>query len=91
MKQRNFVAKNAQRSGAGRHKRKDKKMAIYIDDKGRQLTVLKKNVYTEELLGTIEWLDGINAQIVKILDDRSGSDSWVIEYLDFNEFNWGVK
>lgn len=66
-------------------------MAIYIDDKGRQLTVLKKNVYTEELLGTIEWLDGINAQIVKILDDRGGSDSWVIEYLDLNEFNWGVK
>lgn len=91
MKQRNFVAKHAQRSGAGRHKRKDKKMAIYIDDAGRQLTVLKKNVYTEELLGTIEWLDSINAQIVKILDDRSGSDSWVIEYLDLNEFNWSVK
>ncbi len=44
MKQRNYVAKNAQRSGAGRHKRKDKKMSIYIDDEGRQLTVLKKNI-----------------------------------------------
>lgn len=46
---------------------------------------------TNELLGHVEWLDAINATIVKIEDDRSGSGAWVI-YFTTNErgVNYGI-
>lgn len=35
-------------------------------------------VATEELLGSIEWLDAKGETITKIEDDRGGSGSWII-------------
>lgn len=35
-------------------------------------------VTTEELLGSIEWLDARGETIIKIEDDRGGSGGWVI-------------
>jgi hypothetical protein len=35
-------------------------------------------VTTEELLGSIEWLDAKGETIIKIEDDRSGGGGWVI-------------
>jgi hypothetical protein len=38
----------------------------------------KISVTTEELLGSIEWLDAKGKTITKIEDDRGGSGSWII-------------
>jgi len=35
---------------------------------------------TNELRGYIEWLDAINATIIKIEDDRGGVGAWVIYF-----------
>jgi len=38
-------------------------------------------VSSDEFFPIVEWLDAVGARIMRIEDDRGGSDSWVIYYI----------
>jgi hypothetical protein len=72
MKQRNYVAKHAQRSGAGKHKRKEPKMSylhqedwVHIDD---------HNTETDRLSDKV-------AELQKVIDDMKYDEAYVLSWI----------
>jgi hypothetical protein len=79
MKTRNFVAKHAQRSGAGRHKRQEKALSDYVledvyEQKYEDLKILLSIRQEEEIQ--------VLAKIIRIRDFALANDSVLVYHLN---------
>jgi len=91
MKQRNYVAKHAQRSGAGKHKRKESKMSylhqedwVHIDDHNKEIQRLQDRISELETVNR----DMVDDEVTTLSDimlirDHYSDYSDVKEELDY--------
>lgn len=74
MKTRNYVAKYAQRSGSGKHKRKDMKEYTYDDWNDAENALMTEQQYYDEM----QYLEDKNASLEQILKDMCDDEVFVL-------------
>jgi hypothetical protein len=72
MGQRNYVAKYAQRSGAGPHKRKDKAMASYPKEDW---------VYIEDYNAEVEYLNSRKQELEQVVQDQDDDARYILSLI----------